>query len=124
MDVTNTRWKGLRARFKRKKNDQTKGQAVCKHLKDTEHCRTPFQPLASNAQDSDSLSFEFLKTAHSFVPPEGTIIAEPDKVQLCIVGSSPPVVIRSVSITKDLTWKAFDKKYQVAKFSFASPRLV
>ena len=108
MDATTTRRKGLRAQFKRRKNDESKDQASRKHLKETENWQTPLQPLASNAQDSDSVSFKLLKTAHSFVPPEWTIInGELDRVQLCILGSNPPVVIRSVAIAKDLTWKAY-----------------
>jgi len=105
------RRKGLRTRFKRTKDDERKSRALCKNLEETEHNRIPLQPLSSNIQqhrDSDPLSFQSLKTAHSFIPAEWTIVStETDTVQFCIIGSNPPVVMRSVCVTRDLSWHAF-----------------
>lgn len=92
--------KPLRSRFKRTKNDERRSQAAQSQSGE----ERVLQPMPTNVQQPPA-TLEILKT----VDPPGWTLSRTEKedaVQFCILGSDPPTVVRSVTVSADLTWYA------------------
>ena len=90
--------KPLRSRFKRTKNDERRLQAAQSSEERV------LQPVSSNMQQPPA-TLETLKTVDL---PGWTLskTEQEDTVQFCILRSDPPTVVRSVTVSADLTWYA------------------
>ena len=94
------RRKPLRSRFKRTKNDERRSQAARSQIAE----ERILQPVSTNVQQP-SATLETLKT----VDPPGWTLAwteKEDTIQFCIMRSDPPTVVRSLTVSADLTWYA------------------
>ena len=88
----------LRSRFKRTKNDERRLQAAQSSEERV------LRPVSSNMQQPPA-TLETLKTVDL---PGWTLSTteQEDTVQFCILRSDPPTVVRSVTVSADLTWYA------------------
>ena len=94
------RRKPLRSHFKRTKNDERRSQAARSQIAE----ERVLQPVSTNVQQP-SATLETLKT----VDPPGWTLARTEKedtIQFCIMRSDPPTVVRSLTVSADLTWYA------------------
>ena len=91
------RRKPMRSRFKRTKNDERRSQT----LREKERI---YQPKSCNMQEAPA-TLETLRTVDA---PGWTIsqTEQEDTLQFCILRFDPPTVVRSVTVSSDLTWYA------------------
>ena len=92
------RRKPLRNRFKRTKNDERRSQIA---LREEERV---LKPIPSNVQQAPAT----LETLKSVDAPGWTLSGteQEDTLQFCILRFDPPTVVRSVTVSSDLTWYA------------------
>ena len=91
------RRKPLRSRFKRLKNDERKAQDARRQAE------RALRPVLNNLQQPPTT----LETLKQVDAPGWTLSqTEQDTIQFCILRSDPPAVVRSVTVSADLTWYA------------------
>ncbi len=90
------RRKPLRSRFKRCKNDERKAQAGPRNK------HRVLESISTNTQQTP-VTLEILAAVNT---PGWTVSStkQRDALQFCILNCNPPSVVRSVTVTSDLTW--------------------